>query len=311
VDPVVTVAQAVALSSRKAVRHCIASGHWQQPARSVLVTHNGPISPAQRRWIAVLAAGQDAVLAGITAAQAGGLRGYDDGSTHVLVPAGRRPSGLPPDVVVHHTTHLDEAIGQPPRTRMARSVVDAAAWSRTDSQARAVVAAAFQQRLVAIRAMEDVIGRLTRVRRRRLILQTARDAAGGAHSLAEIDLGRLCHVHGLPQPARQVIRHDATGRRRYLDAFYEQWRVHIEIDGSQHLDPRHAWADMQRQNDLWITGDRVLRFPTWAVREAPAAVATQLRAALLAAGWRPSARRHPSRDLATPPPADTPPARSW
>ena len=64
--------------------------------------------------------------------------------------------------------------------------------------------------------------------------------------------------------------------------------MHIEVDGSQHLDPRHAWADMQRQNNLWIAGDRVLRFPTWAVRQAPAAVAAQLRAALHAAGWRPT-----------------------
>ncbi|WP_433723994.1 hypothetical protein ACQP2Y_01935 [Actinoplanes sp. CA-051413] len=167
-------------------------------------------------------------------------------------------------------------------------MVDAASWARTDDQARAVVAAAFQQRLVAIRGVEEVLGRLTRIPRRRLITQTARDAAGGAHSLAEIDLGRLCHAHGLPQPARQVVRRDASGRRRYLDARYEQWGVHIDIDGSQHFDPRHAWADMRRQNDLWINGDRVLRFPTWAVRHSPAAVAAQLRAALLSAGWRPS-----------------------
>jgi len=240
----------------------------------------------------VLAAGDHAVLAGVSAAEAGGLRGYDDGNVHILVPTGRRPVGLPADVVVHRTTYLDAqdilTIGRPPRTSMARSVVDAASWVRTDDQARAVLAASFQQRLVAIRGVEEVLERLTHARRRQLILHTARDAAGGAHSLAEIDLGRLCHVHGLPQPARQVVRRDATGRRRYLDASYEQWRVCVEIDGSQHFDPRHAWADMQRQNDLWIAGDRVLRFPTWAVREAPTAVAAQLRAALLAAGWRPS-----------------------
>lgn len=282
------MALAVKLTSRKAVRHRLAAGHWQQPTRSVLVTHNGPISVAERRWIAVLTGGKGAVLAGISAAQAGGLRGYDDNSIHILVPIDRRPSGLPSDVVVHRTTHLDEAIGQPPRTRMARSVVEAASWARTDDQARAVVAAAFQQRLVALHGVERVLTQLTRVPRRRLIQQTAQDAAGGAHSLAEIDLGRLCHVHGLPEPARQVIRHDASGRRRYLDACYEEWRVHIEIDGGQHLDPRHAWEDMQRQNDLCIAGDRVLRFPTWAVREAPAAVAAQLRAALIAAGRRPT-----------------------
>ncbi|MEU8259313.1 hypothetical protein AB0C02_01635 [Micromonospora sp. NPDC048999] len=56
-------------------------------------------------------------------------------------------------------------------------------------------------------------------------------------------------------------------------------------DGSQHLDPAHAWADMKRQNDLWVEGDRVLRFPTWALRAHPDEVVAQLRAALRAAGW--------------------------
>jgi hypothetical protein len=239
----------------------------------------------------VLAAGDSATLAGLSAAEAGGLRGHGDDKIHVLVPAGRRPAGLGPDVVAHRSTRLDAADvlvnGRPPRTRMARSIIDAAQWARSDDHARVVIAACFQQRLVALRSVEAVLGRLCRARRRQLILQTARDAAGGAHSLAEINLVRLCDAHGLPTPARQLVRRDAAGRRRYLDAYWEQWRIHVEVDGSQHFDPRHAWADMQRQNDLWIAGDRVLRFPTWALRQTPEAVATQLRAALHAAGWRP------------------------
>ena len=53
------------------------------------------------------------------------------------------------------------------------------------------------------------------------------------------------------------------------------------------MDVRQWWADMKRQNDLWVPGDRVLRFPSWAVRHRPDEVAAQVRAALLAAGWRP------------------------
>jgi hypothetical protein len=280
--------QALACFSRSAVRHRVLTGSWQQPHRSVLVTHNGPITAAQHRWIAVLSTGEGAMLAGLTAAAAGGLRSYADENIHVLVPDGRRSFGLPPGVVMHRTTHLDPPIGRPPRTRMARSVVDAAQWAPTDDQARALVAACFQQRLVALRSVEAVLGRLSRANRRNLVLQTARDAAGGAHSLAELDLGRLCEVHDLPAPARQVVRRDAAGRRRYLDAYWKRWRVHVEIDGSQHLDPRHAWADMERQNALWITGDRVLRFPAWALRQAPESVAAQLRVALFSAGWRPA-----------------------
>jgi hypothetical protein len=39
--------------------------------------------------------------------------------------------------------------------------------------------------------------------------------------------------------------------------------------------------------ELWVAGDRVLRFPSWAIRHRPAEVVAQVRAALLAAGWRP------------------------
>jgi Protein of unknown function (DUF559) len=287
-DGVITMAQALRHMSRKAVRHRLVTGRWQRPHRSVFVTHSGPIGTTQRRWIAVLSIGEHAVLGGITAAQASGLHGCGDATVHVLVPASHRPERLPPGVIVHRSSLLDErdilAVGRPPRTKIARSVVDAAQWARTEDEARAVIAAAFQQRLVVARDVQDVLRRLPRARRRRLITQTAMDAAGGTHSLAEIDFVGLCHRHDLPEPSLQVVRHDAAGRRRYLDAWFEPWQVHVEIDGGQHLDARQAWSDMRRQNDLWIAGDRVLRFPAWALRHDPGAVMAQVRAALCAAG---------------------------
>ncbi|WP_320068215.1 DUF559 domain-containing protein [Micromonospora sp. RTGN7] len=80
--------------------------------------------------------------------------------------------------------------------------------------------------------------------------------------------------------SRKTIRHRVDTRR-----WRQEWRVHVEIDGGQHFDPRQAWADMLRQNALWVDGDRVLRFPSWAVRARPEEVIAQLRAALRAAGW--------------------------
>ena len=128
---------------------------------------------------------------------------------------------------------------------------------------------------------------LTRARRHRLITQTVDDAVGGAHSLAEIDFLDLCRRHRLPEPSRQAVRYDSAGRRRYLDVLFEEWQVQVEIDGGQHMEVRHAWSDMRRQNDLWIAGERILRFPAWAIRSDPDAVAAQLSAALKAAGFPP------------------------
>lgn len=290
-DDVISLAQALRHMSRKAVRHRVSSGRWRQVHRAVFVAHAGPVTVEQQRWIAVLAVGPDAALGGVTAAQAWGLRRYDRPVVHVLLPAGSRADRTPPGVIVHRTTVLADGDilpgGRPPRTTPARSLVDAAQWARTDDEARAIIAAGFQQRLVIGGGIERVIARMPRARRRRLILQTAADSAGGAHSLAEIDFLGLCRRTGLPEPSRQTIRYDAAGRRRYLDAYFERWRVQVEVDGGQHLDPRTAWADMRRQNDVWVTGDRVLRFPAWALRSHPAEVIAQLTAALHAAGWSP------------------------
>ncbi|MEU7171729.1 DUF559 domain-containing protein [Micromonospora tulbaghiae] len=288
-ERVLEATQARRFLSEKAIRHRLGSGRWRQAHRRVYVTHNGPVGPKEWRWVAVLAAGPAATLGGLTAAQAWGLRRYESRLVHLLLPARHQTRTLPPGVRIHRTTALPPEdvldVGKPRRTMPARSLVDAAQWAATDEEARAVIAAGFQQRLVWGDDLHRVLERLPRARRRRLILATAADAAGGAHSLAEIDFLDLVRGAGLPEPSLQVVRRDATGRRRYLDVWFERWRVHVEIDGGQHLDPRTAWADMQRQNDVWTTGDRVLRFPAWAVRNDPTRVVTQLRAALRSSGW--------------------------
>jgi very-short-patch-repair endonuclease len=239
------------------------------------------------------------MLAGATAARWCGLRGYESGVIHLLVPTDRRIDrhayrGLP--VVTHRSSTLlpDEAVERPPRTNIARSLVDAAQWAATDDAARAIVAAGFQQRLVRLDEITAALDRMPRARRRRLVLQTAMDAAGGAHSVAEIDLGRLCRRYRLPVPTHQQRRRDHRGRRRWLDAYWEEWRLHVEVDGGHHTEVREWWADMQRQNALWVAGDRVLRFPTWALRHRPNDVAEQIRTALIAAGWQPQSSRRRS-----------------
>jgi very-short-patch-repair endonuclease len=135
--------------------------------------------------------------------------------------------------------------------------------------------------------VHEVLARMPRARRRVLIAEAAADGRDGAHSLPEAEFLRLCKRTRLPTPKLQVRWTDASGRRRYLDALFDEFRVHVEIDGGQHTDPRAWWADMKRQNELWIPGDRVLRFPAWAVRHRAAEVVAQVRAALIAAGWRP------------------------
>jgi very-short-patch-repair endonuclease len=230
-------------------------------------------------------------LAGTTALTMFGLRGFDGGPTHVLISARRRVDHPPDDVVVHRTSglpglHRTEVDGLP-CTSAARAVVDAAQWAGTDARAAAVVAASAQQRLARPDEVRAVLNGRPRARRRGFVLALAADLAGGAASLPETEFLGICRRARFPTPKLQVSRRDARGRQRYLDAYFDGYAVHVEIDGGQHLDVRAWWADMRRQNDLWIAGDRILRFPSWVVRIYPEEVRSQIGAALRSAGWLP------------------------
>jgi hypothetical protein len=250
----------------------------------VLITHSGGISDAEELWIAVVAAGPQAVLGGVTAARLDGLTGFEDRAIHLLVPASRQVRTGVPGAVVHRSRILGaddiHPARLPPRTRIARSLLDAAAWSGTADGARSLLAAGVQQRLVRPDHLADVVKRLPRLRRRSLIVAALADIAGGAHALSELDFCRLCRRYQLPPPDRQVMRLDGAGRRRWLDAYWDAARLVVEVDGLWHMEAAAWWADMRRDNDLTITGHRVLRFPAFAVRDDPGAVAGQIRAAL-------------------------------
>ncbi|PZG14145.1 hypothetical protein C1I95_22345 [Micromonospora craterilacus] len=295
---VLTTAQAHTVLTDGAVRGLVRSGRWRSISRGLLLIGNGRLTRDQQLWVAVLAAGEGAVLAGATAATEAGVRGLRPEPLHVLVPAARRAGRtslrrLPIDmaaVVVHRTAVLPAEhlqVGRPPRTTTPRALVDAAGWASSVRQAQEVLAAGCQQRRVLPEELAAVLDLLPRAPRRGLIRQTIDDIAGGAQALSEIDFVRVCRRAGLPPPDLQERRTDAAGRTRWLDAYWRAWRVHVEIDGAHHMDVRQWAADMRRQNDVWTTGDRILRFPAWLVRAYPDEVADTVRRALLAAGWRP------------------------
>ncbi len=285
-DGVVDTASALRYASPAMIRWRVVSGRWQQPCRGILVAHPGPLSGQQEQWMAVLWAGPGSALAGLAAAQADGLTGFASRAIHVLTPASRQlRKGLPPvPVVVYRSRRLwaDDLhpVRLPPRTRMSRSIVDAAAWMRSEDQARAVLAAGVQQRLVRAEDLITEALRRPRLRRRGLVMATLADIAGGAEALSELDFSRMLRRFRIPEPDRQAERSDAHGRRRWLDATWEEAKLIAEADGLWHMDAAAWWADMRRDNDFTVSGYRVLRFPAFAIRREPYAVARQIRAAL-------------------------------
>jgi hypothetical protein len=290
---VVSRRQALRFVSAKVVERNVEYGRWQRAHRGVYLTHNGPPTDRQRLWVASLAVGgaRPAFLGGLTALQAQGLRRISSDTIHVLLPAVSQERNPPTGVRVHRTTHLPPEdcyrAADPPCTYAARAVVDAAQWARSDNEARTIIAAAFQQRLVFGGQIHQVLDRMPVVRRRALVGRTAGDAREGSETITELDLVGLCRAGGLPLPNRQVVRTDASGRKRYLDAFFDEWRIRVEIDGAHHMAVDQWWSDMRRHNDLSVQGEVLLRFPAFEVRDHPRAVVEVLRRALIAAGWRP------------------------
>jgi hypothetical protein len=161
-DGVAQVGAVLRYLTRDAVRWRIRSGRWQQPCRGMVVAQSGPLTGTQLLWVAVVWGGPRAALAGLTAAALDGLRGFSDPDQraerpiYLLRPAGALSSKERPGlaIAVHYSRHLGQddvhPVRRPPRTRVARSLVDAAAWMGSDRGAQAVLAAGVQQRLVRV-----------------------------------------------------------------------------------------------------------------------------------------------------------------
>jgi very-short-patch-repair endonuclease len=293
-DGVMDTATALSFLTRRQLHWRVASGRWQRPCRGVLVAHSGPLEESQILRVALLAAGRQSALGGLTAAWLDGFTGFGDKAqvsvrpVHVIVPAGFKPRVMPPTVntVIHYSRTLTELdvhpLRQPRRTRIARSLIDAAAWMATDRGAMAVLAAGVQQRLVRVEDLRRVAERTETLKRRALIVSILGDIAGGAEALSELDFTRrVIRAFRLPEPSRQVARRDSRGRRRWIDVMWDEDKLVVEIDGAQHVeDPLQRWDDMDRDNDLQFARYRTLRFPAWLVRQHPELVASEVLKAL-------------------------------
>lgn len=279
-DSVLTVADAVSRFGVDRVRWRVKSGRWQRPRRGVVVTHPGVLTRKEQVIADLLSCGGGAVLGGITAATLDGLSGFMTPVTHVLLPPGLKRAKQD-GIVVHRSRALGDAdihpTRRPVRTRIGRSVIDAASWAATEKIAVAVVAASVQQKLVRSSDLRVALERLPKLRHRALIREVVDATDGGSLSAYEVDFLRLCKRFGLPLPTRQVRRRDSTGMTRYTDAEFDGFDVVAEIDGAQHLEVSTWWDDLDRQNDLVIDDKKtVIRFVGLALRRDPRRVAGRL-----------------------------------
>ena len=287
--------------SAKAVACQIRNLRWRPLGPLVVVLHRGPLPVEARRRAAVLNAGPGAALAAWTALHEWGLRGWERDAVHVVVRRGERPSALPVDlgpIVVHESRRHDDSDIRH-RNGLSlhspeRAAVDSGAWSPSSRAACGVLAAVVQQGLTTAERLGAELDTVGRVLRLRVMQAAVSDIRGGSQALSEIDFVRFCRERGLPEPIRQVVRRDSTGRRRYLDV---EWRlpdgrrIALEIDGIGHMEVERWYDDLLRAAELMAGGGTdgpLLRIPALAYRIEPDRVERLLRALLTPAVRLPS-----------------------
>lgn len=278
VDSVLATSEAYRRFGRKATINRVRRGMWQRPTHGVVVTHNGPIDTKTHEYVALAASQAGSALGGLTALAHDGFTGFSAASTQLIVPNGaRRPTV--PGVETHWSRFMDERdihpSKAPRRTRVSRSVVDAASWSTNPRLARAIVIAALQQGLTSVRHLRETLTRRGKCRHRALIVQSILDAHGGIQSLPERDMrGILAHL-GWPAAHQRPVR--AKHGRYYLDVYVPELKLGIEVHGIPHLAVQRWDQDLFRANEIVITGARLLIFSSYAIRHERRAVLDQLR----------------------------------
>jgi very-short-patch-repair endonuclease len=273
--------------TRWQVRAHVSAGRWQPLGDQAVHLANGPVSRTGEHWAAVFQGGPRACLDGASALVAGGLVRFEVGRVRVSVPRGARVRRHPRFDIRQTRRWAEEDIVRSgvPRTRPAVAAVRAALWARTDREATYVLVLTVQQGLAPPRAIGEELLRVRRDARRLLLHSVVNELLDGARSLGELDVARELRRRGLPRPDRQVLRRDRDNRY-YLDLYWADFRLVLEIDGIHHAWADNVVGDALRQNALALAGDTVLRLPLLGLRLRPDDFFAQVEEALRDGGWR-------------------------
>lgn len=289
--------------SSDAIDWQVRSGRWQVLQRGVYLVFTGPPVREAALWAALHAAGPGAALSHQTAAELFKLTDRPSAAIHVTIPERRRVVS-PPGVVIHRSGRIHEAVHpslQPSRTRIEETVLDLAEMATTFDRAFAVACCACQRRATTPDLLREAMTKRVKLRWRTELAEALNDIASGAHSLLEYRyVHRVERAHRLPQAARQ-FRTGSDGPNRYLDNFYRDYGLCVELDGRQAHPDDQRWLDQRRANAITAQGIRILRYGWTDVDRHYCQTAAQIAAVLSDLGWPGSARACGSRCLVAQP----------
>jgi len=271
--------QLIALGMTKAeIDRRVAEGQLHVLYRGVYAVGHRALGVTGRRWAAVLACGDGAVLSHASAAAAWEIRPSASGLIDVSVNRGGRTRR--PGIRLHCRRFLPATditqIDGLPITTPARTVLDLAADGLRGRKLEAVLDQA-ERKLLDFSDIEGVLRRCHRqpgTAALRTVLERYAPGSVDTRSRLEEMCIELCDGHGIPRPSTNVV---VAGRTR--DLFWPHAPLVVEADSYKwHRSPSRLSDDRQRDVELTLAGIPYVRFTYEQVVDRPDYVArTTLR----------------------------------
>ena len=235
---------------------------WQRLQQGVYATHSGSPDRVAELWAVVLRAGPRAALSFRTAAELYGLESTCSDLIHVTVPRNQRVRPIR-GAVIHYSQWVDERRHpslQPPRTRLEDTVLDLTQVGASLDEAFDWLSRAIGRRMTTPAQLHAALDARPRIRWRYELLLALGYVADGMHSNLERRYAvNVERAHGIPPAARQA-KIVADGKIRYLDNFYKEAQLAVELDGRAAHPPEQRRADNERDNALAAIGILTVRY---------------------------------------------------
>ncbi len=270
------------------VRAELAAGRWIRLSEGVYFIGNTRPGLPSRRWAALLACGEGAVLSHTTAADIYGFasRSRSPSRIEVSIPETRQEVTLPGLKI--RRSRLLPAKGSNhngwPVTTAADTVLDLVAELRSPRDVVALLTDACRSGSVSPDGILAAMGKRKRQRHRQLVKDVLADVAGGVESLLEHKyLVKVERAHGLPHGRRQKQVVSANHRTRQ-DVSYDDYDTIVELDGRAGHEGSGRHRDHRRDNASTRRGNATLRYGH-ADLMTPCEVAAEVFGVLRDRGW--------------------------
>ncbi|MBB3039033.1 type IV toxin-antitoxin system AbiEi family antitoxin [Hoyosella altamirensis] len=240
--------QALRFHSAAYLTNKVREGKWTKILPGIFTLQGTSPTTRVRIRAAALYLGREVIVTHQTAAEVHGFAIFNDSSTHILMPPGRRltTAGL--------TAHRDivsssdiQCVSNNLVTSPARTAVDLALqYDRLDGLAILDRAIRAHRNRSAPATLEELLAQVSRIAGKkgaRKVRELLAIADPGAASPMESRVRLRCLDAELPRPDTQVRVHTPEGDK-FLDLGWREYRIGLEYDSVQH----HSGSDAVRRD---------------------------------------------------------------